>query len=250
MKTFVKCCAALCAVAAILAIGSSASADPTGITYTFSTVNAPGTGSGPVLWNNMPSYQYVPATGTGSALGDGMDIDEMVTPLGPGLEMLEWWVKTHNGGGIIPQQMNTTLPAGFFFSDLAWPNMVPGTFVENTAFVYFTKDGVPQTMSNPTGNPALVFFQHPLHPEIQVLALGNDPGPAVAYGIDTNALQAGLPLSTVLGLLGLGGSINTIDDVHIGIVVQHVPEPSTVVLCGLGLVGLIPLAIRRRRQRK
>jgi PEP-CTERM motif len=248
MKSFVKCCAALCAVAAILAIGNSAFADPTGITYTVSTVNLPGTGGGPVVWNNMPSYQSVPGTGTGSKLGVGLDVDEMVTPLGNNMELLEWWVKTSNGGGIVPQQADSAQPAAIFFTDLSWPNMPPGTIVANSGFVYFTVNGEYQPMQSL--DPGIVLIPHPLGTVPQVIALGNDELPATAFGVDTNALAPGTPLSTVLFAAGLGGVINTINDAHIGVVVQHVPEPSTIVLCGLGLIGLIPLAIRRRRLRK
>jgi hypothetical protein len=245
MKTFVKRCAALCAAAAILAIGSSAFADPTGITYTVSTVNSPGTGSGPVVWDNMPSYQYVPGTGTGSALGEGLEVDEMVTPIEPGKELLEWWVRTVNGGGIVPQQQDPTAPSGIFFTDLAWPNMPPGMLVEDTAFIYFTVNGVPQPMAD-VGSFGLVFFPHPLHDEIQVLALGNDELPATAFGIDTNALAPGLTLGQVLTFVGVGPQLQNVNDVHLGVVVMHIPEPSTMVLGGLGLAALVPLAIRRR----
>ena len=58
MKTFVNCCAALCAVTAILAIGGSAFADP----YILTTVNSPGSGSGPIVFDGPPTFQYAPAT--------------------------------------------------------------------------------------------------------------------------------------------------------------------------------------------
>jgi hypothetical protein len=238
LKTL-RCRAGLCAAAAILAMSGSAFADPTGINYNVSTVNLPGTGGGSVLWNNSPSYQTVPGTGTGSQVGQGLDVDEQVTLLGGNMELLEWAVKTTNGFGIVPQQINNTQPAGIFFTGLP-----SGTLVENSGFVYFTIDGVPQPMSNPTGNPNIVFFQHPLQPAIQVLALGNDALPATAFGIDTNALAPGTPLSTIFLAVGLGAKVNDINDIHLG-VVSHVPEPGTLVLCGLGMLGLIPLVRRR-----
>ena len=236
LKTL-RCRAALCAAAAILAMSGSAFADPTGINYNVSTTNLPGTGGGSVLWDNSPIFQTVPGTGTGSQVGQGLDVQEQVTLLGGNMELLEWAVKTTNGFGIVPQQINNTQPAGIFFTGL--PN---GTFVANTAFVYFTIDGDYQPMTSL--NPAVVLVDHPTNPSIKVIALGNDAGPANAFGIDTNALAPGTPLSTIFLAAGLAAKVNDINDIHLG-VISHVPEPGTLVLCGLGMLGMIPI-IRRR----
>jgi PEP-CTERM motif len=247
MKTFVKCCAALCAVAAILAIGSMASADPTGGNYAFTAINSPGGplpggASGLINWNNSGS----PVT----VAGTGLDVDEQVTLLGGGMELLEWSVKTTNGGGIIPFQADSTLPSAIFFTSIPEP---AGTLTEpNTAFIYFTKNGVAQPMSDLAGL-GLVFAPHPTNPAIQVLILGspydNNTLLSNGFGIDTNALSPGATLSLVLGALNLSGVAAQINDAHLGVTVNTVPEPGTAVLAALGLVGLIPLAVRRRVKR-
>ncbi len=163
--------------------------------------------------------------------------------LGGGNTLIEFTLRTKNHGPIVPQQVAPAQPAGIFFTDLdkALPDLAGKYFVENSGFIYFTSEGQPLPMINILGLEDIVFFPYYLNPAIQVLALGNDALPMNAFGIDTNALQVGLTLAQVMGLLGLDANI--VNDVHIGVIV---PEPSTLVLGGLGLAVLVPVALRRR----
>ena len=134
-------------------------------------------------------------------------------------------------------------PSQLVITDLDWglPGMTQVGRADSS-FVYFTSNGVPQTMSDPYGL-GLLFLPHPMNPTIQVAVLGHDAIIGTADGLNLPDVFNNRKLGETL--LGLGLSPTQINDVHVGLIIDQVPEPTGLLLLGAGLLAVI----RRPRRR-
>lgn len=265
------------AAAMLLPTANSALADPTGMPYVPILDNLPKDAGGqPIIFDGMGSYQLIP--GSRVDLGPfglpgveaGVEIDEGVTDLGGGVELLEFWTRTEFvpqiGGrpGFLTLQSAYGDPLGtsaVAAAGLQWSNGMPAMPVGDFPFfVYFTLNGVPQPMTSlaPDQLPPELIQPHPLAGVdpvghgFNVLYLPADllnaPGGIWdgTVGVDSGAL--GVPFSAVLGVVGLGNVAADINDIHFGIMVKHVPEPSSVMLLAAGALAVVVPVVRRARR--
>ena len=238
MKFRLCVCVTVCLTASIVCFSdSTAKADPTGIEYVVTTENAPNTASGIVTFDGI--FETV--------LGTGIDISEGATPHDGG-ELIEFWVRTTSGNSFVAEQDDMLLPSSLWIEGLRWrdqnDNDVPGFFVFNSAFIYFTFDGQPLQMGNPLGLD-ITFAPHPLDPTIQTLLLENGPGPSDAIHLSTELLAPGTTFVELFTALELPPTI--VNDFHFGALVRHIPEPSAFVMALIG-IGLL-FGFRRRPKR-
>ena len=152
-------------------------------------------------------------------------------------------------------------PAGFEVLDSDGQAVL--SEISGFGFFYPTIGGVPQTMSNPSGSPAIQFAPHPTAPTIQTLVYsftGGGPGLIHAINFRTDALldgmgflgsTAGSPAAGAFGtdvgffdLVGLTSVKNDIDGITVGFAYAPVPEPSSSVL----LVSAFGFLLARRRR--
>jgi len=218
MKALLRLCAAcLATLTLVLGLGTPVVADPSGDEYQITITNLP-IDAGPVILTFDGIEENVGGPG-------GLLVSEMSTSL-PGSELLEWWLRTADGGPLSNDLFSEALVSA---ADVDWGSGEVCQYDSSSLFIYFTIDGDPQTMSDPNGVGA-VFGPHPTNPSIQVWfgpfnpdlvicgtgGLSYSIGPEFGYG-------------TLLPFLGLDP--NTINDVHFGFeVVLHAPvpvEPST-----------------------
>lgn len=237
---FLLAAASFCALAGALPVQASIDGDQ----YFIQADNFPGTyGPSPVTFDGQE--ELIPGSGT-------MMVNEMSVPWpggGPGNfaapgEMLRFSFRTSNGGQLAG---NPFALVNLFITDLDWgmPGMTQ-VVREDTAFLFFTANGTPLTMSDPM-NLGLVFGVDPLTGS-QVVLLGNGPIAGTADGLSLPDpfpdSSGGQPLTWAATMMALGLS-GVVNDVHMGILIDHVPEPTGLLLLGAGLLA----AIRRPRRR-
>jgi len=217
-------------IGALPAAGSIA-----GDTYMIRGENFPDTyGPSPVVFDGIE--ESVP----GSAK---MLVNEYSAPLSVTSELLEFSFRTNDGSQLAGNPL-ALVNLSIMDLDFNRPGMTQ-VARKDTAFLYFTTNGQPLPMTDVLG-AGLVFLPHPLNPAIQVVLLGNSAIQGTADGLDLgdpfpDSIN-GQPLTWFVTMmaLGLGGQVN---DVHMGVVIDHVPEPATLMLVAGGLAALI----RRRR---
>lgn len=253
MKTFRTACRALVACALTLVLAAPAQADPTGDQYLFSGINFPDT--------------YGPVTLTFDGIAEqagGMMVNErsnnfagipggIITNFGPltsyanAGEVVEWSFSTINGQTF---SNDPSAPWGFSIEELEWLNMpgVPAVAVQSTSYLYLTQNGVPRTI-----NPAVATFlnvvvgPHPFDPSVpQVVYITGQSEELFPNGVASLFLEPDDTEDFPAALLQQLFATNPINDVHAGIMFQHIPEPSTLVLGVAGLAGLVLVALRRR----
>lgn len=241
----------------VLAMAATVQAGPVGQSYTVLGINFP---------NDYPATS-VTFDGVQELVGgpapDGMLVNEsetlspgipggIATNLGPILQyemagsVLEWQFQTADGGGY---NNNASGPVwGFSIADLDFgtPSVTEKAFA---SYVYFFGPAGPVALSPILLNAfGLQFGAHPTNPAItQVIYLEDDDDNVyptgiinIEFGDDTGELNSetvSLLAQQALTGIALGG-------LFIGI-----PEPSTWVLAGLGLLGLVPVARSRRARR-
>lgn len=245
----------LALAASALTLVGSALAGPTGDLYQFSGTNFPDT-YGPVTL----TYDGVAQTAGGMSVNERFD-DFAGIPGGIltnfGLlasyenagEVLEWSFRT------LDNQLFSdapTTPWGFAIEDLSWPSLpgVPVQTVESTSYLYFTTNGTPRTL-----NPALatslgvVVGPHPFDASVpQVIYITSQDSELFSDGIASVVLEPedseDFPAALLQQLFGTSGG--PLNGVQAGIMFQHVPEPSTIVLAAGGLMALALVSLRRR----
>jgi len=228
----------VCALAGALPAGAAVTGDQ----YFIQGVNFPGAyGPSPVTFDGVE--ELIPGSGT-------MLVSEQSLPWpggGPGPfaapgEMLRFSFRTSNGGQLAGNPFALT---NLYITDLDF-NMPGMTQVvrEDSAFVYFSANGAPLPMTDALGL-GLTFAIDPFT-GAQVVLLGNSPIAGTADGLDLpdpfpdEVDGTALSWFATMGALGLSGVVN---DVHMSILVDHVPEPGTLLLLAAGCAALI----RRRR---
>lgn len=241
----------------VLAMVASAQAGPIGDSYTVQGINFP---------NDYPATA-VTFDGVQELVGgpspDGMLVDEsetlsagipggVATNKGPILQyemagsVLEWQFQTADGG---PYNDNANGPVwGFAINDLDFgtPSVTEKAF---TGYLYFLGPAGPVVL-----NPILINAfglqagPHPTNPAItQVIYLEDDTDTvfptgiiSIEFGDDTGELN-----SSTVSLLAQ----QSLTGFALGGLFIGVPEPSTWMLAGLGLLGLVPIARTRRSRR-
>jgi len=195
----------------VLGLGTPGVADPTGDQYQLTITNHP-IDAGPVILTFDGIEENVGGPG-------GLLVSEMSTPL-PSSELLEWRFRTADGG---PLSDNLSAEARVSAADVDWASGEICQYVNNSLFVYFTIDGDPQTMSDPSGIGA-IFGPHPTDPSIQVWFGPFNPG-LIICGTGGLSYSFGPEFGFERLLPYLGLDPNTINDVHIGFEVADFPVP-------------------------
>jgi hypothetical protein len=211
--------------------------------YFIQGANFPGAyGPSPVTFDGVE--ELIPGSGT-------MMVNELSVAWpggGPGPyaapgELLKFSFRTSNGAQLAG---NPFALVNLFLTDLDWN--IPGktqVVREDSAYLYFTANGTPLPMVDAMGL-GLIFAVDPLS-GAQVVLLGNSPIAGTVDGLNLPDPfpddAGGNPLTWFLTMnaLGITGAVN---DVHMGILVDTVPEPCTLLL----LVGGLAALIRRRRR--
>lgn len=229
---------ALLIVGMVVLTVSPAAADPTGTTFSFVSMNFQGDGGAPEVPFGEPT----------SIPGSGVTVDSMVmtSPAIPelllegGLEFIEFWITTDDGG-----YLNETSGADSFWAidGLSWgPDGLPAV-ATGLIFLSFDIDGTFVELDGAAAGIPIV--PHPLggHDSIPIDIAG-DPVSLIAF--DTASLT-GTPLLT--SLLALGVSFSdalSVNSMHVGLEVKHIPEPASVILLGVGCAALVTGRRRRR----
>ena len=208
--------ACLATLTLVLGLGTPGVADPTGDEYQITITNNP-IDAGPVTLTFDGVEENVGGPG-------GLQVSEMSTPL-PGSDLLEWSFRTADSG---PLSGDLSSQALISVDDVDFAGGEVCQLVSNSLFVYFTIDGIPQTMSDPSSVGA-IFAPHPTDPGIQVWFGPFNPG-LVVCGAGGLSFSFGpeFGYATLLPLLGLDAG--TINDVHFGVEVTQAPvgaEPSS-----------------------
>lgn len=178
--------------------------------------------------NMLVNEQYAPFPGGGPAPFDQ-----------PG-EGIQFSFRTSDGSAMAS---TLTAQSDVFITQLNFNT--PGKYPvvrQNTAFVYFTANGVPQPMRDVLGL-GVVFGPHPFNPAIsQVALLGNDEIVGTVDGVSLPDPLTKLAWGNLMLALGITPATK-VNDAHVGFIVDLVPEPAT---CALTAIGLLA-ATRRRR---
>lgn len=249
-----------------LALATSAMADPLGTTYSLITNN---------FQANTDPSPYDPETDPLGAGADsftpaipfgvptyipeaGITIDSMVATsptdypvpgvLVGGLEFIEIWIDTFSPGA-----SGGSGDGGFLNADggadsawivdgLNWGPGEPPAIAAGAFFVQFDIDGVLVDLTPALGVPIL---PHPLNGgDAIVLDVTGDPASTVPIIFSPDGLGGTLP--ALLGAFGVSPlSISSVNSMHIGFEIIHIPEPTSLLLLGGGLATL--LVGRRRR---
>jgi hypothetical protein len=221
----------LLASTACLLPAFAASATPFGTSYQASVSNLPG--------SDMATLSF---DGLEEAVGSsGLLVNETTHTLG-GVELLEFAVRSADGNPFVGQQDDGAAVASVGVTGLQWfGDPTPAAMVANSAFLYLTVDGVPQAMADNLGL-GLNFATHPLDPSIQILLIDNEPGTNFTFD------SFGGPLVDAFAALVGAATAAQVNDLHLGVAAVPIPEPTTGLLIGGGL--LLTGICRRRDVRR
>jgi hypothetical protein len=246
MSTF-KAFLAIGAIAmATLIVGNAtpASASPIGTTYDFETSNFQGDGGRDDIVFGFPAY--VPGSGViiNSSVSTSVPVPGLTVG---GLDYVEFSITTDDAGFLAG---SLTENSAWFITGLNWgPGSPPGV-AAGLIFLSFDSDGTFLDLDG-TG------FGVPIVPNPGVLAgvhgapsvpldISGDPVDAIPF--DVVALTDGAATSMGALLIALGMDQQTalsVNSMHIGFEVTHIPEPATLALLGVGLCST--LLMRRKR---
>ncbi|MCA9101269.1 MAG: PEP-CTERM sorting domain-containing protein [Planctomycetales bacterium] len=219
---------ALTATALVLGVSHSASADPTGTTFLFSASNFPGN----VVGEEIPF-------GEETASASGMVINSHVESLPNGHDFLEIWFETASGGFLAGSSFS---PSTFLVSGLNWGEGAPPAQAVGLLYISFDSNGVYQSLNPENGIAPII--PHPLTGQ-DTIVVDVDGEPASDIPFDVGA-----PLSLLLANLltdNSTGNILSVNSMHLGFEVAHVPEPASLVTLAVGAVALCGVTRRRRR---
>jgi len=235
-------------------------ADPTGDTYYVSGLSFPDDYTAQPVTFGVPNPELV---------GTDMNVSETSTPFAgipgglnvtfpdqsvhnnpafvqPGADILEFTFETVSGNRL----SNNAAGFGLALSDINCQNLLPGEFPQgrdSTAFIYFTHDGAPLALPpNVQASFGVSVGPHPTNAAVpQVIYFVSDVGDfddTTDYATNEIGLDLSVPanLALIELLIGAPGVIN---DLHAGVIIDHVPEPATMTLLA---AAAIPLLLRRR----
>ena len=210
MKAMPRLCGSgLVAITLALGLSSPSGANPIGDEYQLTITNNP-IDAGPATLTFDGIEENVGGPG-------GLQVSETSTPLSGSL-LLEWSFRTADNGSMSGDLSSQAL---VFIDGVDLAGGAVCEVVSNTQFVYFTVDGAPQAMTDPSGIGS-IFGPHPTDPAIQVWFGPFNPGQVVcgAAGVSVS-VGPDLGYGTLLPLLSLDPA--TINDVHFGIQVAASP---------------------------
>ena len=240
---------AMAAIAMALLVLASATpvlADPTGTTFEWLSSNFQGDGADPAVPFGTPTSIAGSGVTVGSSVSTSVPTDFFGTPLTfGGLDYVEFVITTDDSGFLAG---SLTEPSTWIISGLNWGPDEPPGIAAGLIFISFAADGAfvpldgtgfglpvvpnPGTFAGVTGAPAIP------------LDIAGDPVDLIPW--DTFELA-----ETTMGgiLIGLGLDVSTalsVDSMHVGFEVTHIPEATSLLLVGMGCLALT--AGRRRRR--